>query len=73
MKGPITEGKKTPWYNHPAVQMWNGYENNLCAYAVFITSEWRKRGFKDTIREKILDLVLDHDIKPDSTPPLLGN
>lgn len=44
---------KTPWYNHPAVQMWKGYELTLCCYGIEICQEWKKRGYKDTTLDKI--------------------
>lgn len=42
------------WKNHPAVKMWNGYENALVLYGMFICNEWLERGFKDTCFLKIL-------------------
>lgn len=55
---------KTPWYNHPAVQMWKGYENALIIYGSFVCQEWIDRGFKDTLipyfRSKSIDLSLQY-------------
>ncbi len=45
--------EKTRWYNHPAVQMWKGYENLLIEYGLAICREWIKRGYKDTCFQKI--------------------
>lgn len=41
------------WQNHPAVNMWRGYELELVMYGVAICDEWISRGYKDTCREKI--------------------
>jgi len=41
----FTHARKTPWYNHPAVQMWKGYECTLTEYTLKICNEWKARGF----------------------------
>ena len=45
--------KRTPWYNHPAAQMWKGYEYKLTCYGIIICREWINRGFKDNCVDKI--------------------
>jgi len=40
--------KKMGWVNHPAVLMWEGYEDFLRVYSISICLEWIKRGYKDT-------------------------
>lgn len=47
--------RRTPWYNHPAVQMWKGFEYRLTCYGIIVCEEWTKRGFNDTCFDKILD------------------
>lgn len=47
--------RRTPWYNHPAVQMWKGFEYRLTCYGIIICEEWKERGFADTCFNKILD------------------
>lgn len=44
----ILEGKTTKagWKHHPAVLMWEGYENALKKYFNDISSEWKSRGYK---------------------------
>lgn len=37
------------WKNHPAVKMWIGHETALLAYGATICSEWRARGYKDSL------------------------
>lgn len=49
---PVFITRKTPWYNHPAVQMWKGYEDWLCLYARTVCREWISRVFKDILLEK---------------------
>jgi hypothetical protein len=48
-----TGKRKTAWYNHPAVQMWKGYEIALAFYCMSICNEWISRGYKDTVKIKI--------------------
>jgi hypothetical protein len=44
--------KQTPWYNHPAVKMWKGYEAGLMLYLKEMCQEWTRLGYKDTCWEK---------------------
>lgn len=45
------------WQNHPAVRMWRGYEYALGLYGIEVCNEWRRRGFRDTCKEKIVELM----------------
>jgi len=45
--------KKKAWSNHPAVKMWQTYENHLVDYGVAVCEEWVGRGYKDTCLDKI--------------------
>jgi len=45
----ISEG----WKNHPATRMWRGHEAELLDYTVTICNEWRSRGYKDTVLDKV--------------------
>ena len=38
-----------PWENHPVVLMWRGYEQALALYGLVICSEWRERGYNDSL------------------------
>lgn len=62
---------KTPWYNHPAVQMWKNYEHALAEYTDFICFEWVDRGFKDSCRAKINNYLTT--LKSVTYPKWLGN
>jgi len=44
----VLGGDEEGWWNHPAVRMWDGYEQMLVCYGVEICKEWRRRGHKDT-------------------------
>lgn len=66
-KGELAKG----WKNHPAVIMWRGYENSLIEYGIAICDEWRARGFKDTVREKLLSQYPWHQVAP--RPKWLGS
>lgn len=55
-----TKLKKTPWYNHPAVQMWKGFEGQLAIYGLYICNEWIKRGFKDTCFDKLHKFIPEY-------------
>ena len=53
LKALLEPGTKG-WVNHPAAKMWRGHELRLATYGLTICDEWRRRGYKDTCREKIL-------------------
>ena len=46
----VLTGKRTGWKHHPAVLMWAGYEKALRQYLRAVILEWRRRGFKNSIR-----------------------
>jgi hypothetical protein len=43
-------GRKKGWRNHPAVKMWRGYEPALRLYLSMAITEWRRRGYRNTMR-----------------------
>jgi hypothetical protein len=49
--------KPKGWVNHPAVKMWRGNEAALYLYAQAMVREWKHRGFKSTLREKLHSTV----------------
>lgn len=61
------------WRNHPAVQMWKGYELALSQYALAVCDEWQKRGYKDSVRDKVENLCVKWGVLKIATPPFLGN
>lgn len=58
------------WKNHPAREMWRGYENALVRYGQFICLEWTSRGYKDTCYAKI-SAFYDTSKRPDD-PAWIG-
>ena len=38
------------WRNHPAVKMWNGYENSLKSYYNYTIIEWVGRGYNNSMK-----------------------
>lgn len=46
-------GLSKGWVNHPATNMWRGYEPALVQYGIVICQEWKMRGYKDSCEEKI--------------------
>ena len=52
---PIEGRKHHGWRNHPATRMWENNVDGLAAYGIAICEEWIARGYKDTVRGKILD------------------
>lgn len=44
------------WQNHPAVNMWRGYEHTLICYGLAICNEWTAMGYKDTCATRILNM-----------------
>jgi len=50
-------GKSDGWKNHPAVVMWKGYEDSLRCYTIDMCNEWIKRGYKDTIKDRVQNML----------------
>ena len=47
------------WQNHPAVNQWRGYDYQLANYGLVICREWTKRGYRDTMADKISERLMD--------------
>ena len=59
------------WSNHPAANMWRGYEQSLIDYGVVICDEWIRRGYKDTCRPLIRNFR--YSFKLSGPPHWLGD
>jgi len=59
------------WKNHPAREMWRGYENALALYGMVICEVWVERGYKDTCWGKI-NAYFDKSV-PVVYPKWVGN
>lgn len=58
------------WVNHPAVKMWRGYRTALAYYGFIICSEWRERGYNDSL---LPQFVVEIGEDPIDFPHWLGN
>jgi len=71
------DGKTKGWATHPAALMWRGYEASLALYGTVICKEWKRRGYRDTMHERLADLYLYHRDNSENgyteDPPWLGN
>lgn len=56
-------GNTKGWQSHPATVMWRGHEQALILYGIVICTEWRRRGFKDSMLERFL--AEQTDLHPD--------
>lgn len=52
---------KKGWSNHPAVNMWRGYEQYLILYGQLMSAEWIARGYKDTMFFKFSEMAAETD------------
>lgn len=70
------DGKTKGWATHPAALMWRGYEASLALYGVVICKEWKRRGYKDTMYERLSALYDFHRENSEhgytQDPPWLG-
>lgn len=58
------------WQNHVAVRMWRGYEDALKLYTNVIISEWKRRGFKNSMNFYALPMWFGDNIR---LPKWLGD
>jgi hypothetical protein len=58
------------WRSHPALRMWRGHANALACYGIAICTEWRRRGYRDTLLPRFQQLL--DPAEPDDDPPWLG-
>lgn len=66
---------RSAWGNHPAVLMWRGFERALHAYVRTVCFEWKERGYRDTVAEKVLQFCREEGILDEELtfPPWLGD
>jgi hypothetical protein len=66
--------KTNAWINHPAVKMWRGYELALAEYVYALCDEWTGKGYKDTCKEKVKNIIKTyHSDKPLIMPHWMGS
>jgi len=56
------------WIHHPAVLMWEGYENALKEYYNSVLMEWIQRGYKNTMQYETINVFY-----PIAYPSFIGN
>jgi hypothetical protein len=68
-------GYSKGWANHLCVRQWKGYEWQLYIYGLMICQEWRNRGYKDTVRDKMMEMMGDYPALefPNRIPIWFGN
>lgn len=65
-------GLSQGWRNHPAVRMWAGHARALVRYGLAVCREWRRRGYRDQMGER-LAAMLPHIAGTHDDPPWLGD
>jgi hypothetical protein len=53
----MIDNNKKAWRNHPAFKMWDGYDISLARYGITICNEWIRRGYKDSMKERFIDIL----------------
>ena len=48
------------WTNHPATKMWRGHERALIHYGMVVCQTWIDRGYNDSIKPWLVDLLRQH-------------
>lgn len=68
--------QESKYYEHPVIEMWRGFEPQLCEYGLVCCEEWRKRSRKyDKLADRIrwhMDCATAGDYTLDK-PPWFGN
>lgn len=64
----LTQG----WRNHPAAIMWRGYEGSLCEYTLAVCDEWTGRGYQDSIKAQVIQIMGNLPKESFATPWWLG-
>jgi hypothetical protein len=63
------------WRNHPATKMWRGYEIELALYGAAMCSEWKARGYNDSLHDFFLLAASEYmaDGRRAAPPPWIGD
>ncbi len=67
----LTKPGAKGWKNHPATLMWRGFEPSLVKYGLAVCDEWLRRGFNDTVRDKLLAFGFNPEAA--IAPPWIGD
>lgn len=60
------------WPHHPASKMWRGHRGALALYGLAICDEWVRRGYRDT-RRSVIEELLDRYSGEAELPGWLGS
>ena len=66
-------GETRGWRNHPAARMWDGYQDALAYYGLVMCTEWKRRGYKDTMMERFEMLLTGKNITELVMPSWIGD
>lgn len=61
----VLGGKTNGWRNHPAVLMWEGFENWLIFYFNCALCVWSERGYNNIKLQQYSGVSLDYSAMPD--------
>jgi hypothetical protein len=64
------DGLSKGWVNHPATNLWRGYETALAYYGMQICQEWIERGYKDSLLPRFTERFLEGELE---LPPIIGD
>jgi len=59
------------WVNHPATNMWRGYEAELIRYGIVICEEWQRRGYRDSVMDQLKERA--SSLADSGVPPWMGD
>lgn len=54
-------GGQHGYMHHPACRMWLGASSGLASYGLVMCEEWIRRGYKSTLHNKFLDVLLEYE------------
>lgn len=66
-------GETKGWRNHPATNMWRGYEKTLVVYGLAVCHEWMARGYVDNMQNRIGEYFYKFPDAADHRPSWLGD
>lgn len=67
------DGLSKGWTNHPATNMWRGYEFALAYYGLTMCAEWIRRGYNDSLSEFFIQRLSQYGDETAVLPPWMGD
>jgi len=59
--------------HHPIVRSWEGHRGFLCLYGIAVCSEWRRRGYRDSLLPWFVEAALGLPVSEFEPPPWWGS